>query len=336
MNKLAITALVIDIVTASAQSVFAEEQVKLVLDYAIQGQQSPIVFAQDGGFFAKAGVNVVVDRGYGSADAISKVATGAYDFAFADVGALIQFNGREDNHTKLVDVFQVYDVAPMVILALKTSTISMPTDLNGKRIASPPGASSRVMFPAFAAANKIDASSIQWIDVTPQLRETLLVQGKTDATTALITDLAGLRNLNVSESDLRVFRYSDYGVPLYGHGILTTSEFASKNPEIVKKVVKGVADALEASILDPSLPIKAIQKRDPLVEAGVERQRLDLVLESAVVTDHVRKFGLSAVDPVRMKSTVDIVKDSFKLTAIDPGSIYTADFLPPRSELMFH
>ncbi|MEA2957465.1 MAG: NitT/TauT family transport system substrate-binding protein, partial [Alphaproteobacteria bacterium] len=56
--------------------------VKLTLDFAIQGQQSPFVLAAEGGHFARAGVNVQVDRGYGSADAITKVASGAYDMAF--------------------------------------------------------------------------------------------------------------------------------------------------------------------------------------------------------------------------------------------------------------
>ena len=58
--------------------------VKFTLDFAIQGQQSPFVLAADGGYFSRAGVNVQVDRGYGSADTITKVASGAYDMAFAD------------------------------------------------------------------------------------------------------------------------------------------------------------------------------------------------------------------------------------------------------------
>ena len=109
--------------------------------FAIQGQQSPFVLAAEGGHFTRAGVNVQVDRGYGSADAITKVASGAYDMAFADIGALIQFNGRQAG-AKVVSVFQVYDAAPMLILSLKKSNITKPSDLAGKRLASPPGASS--------------------------------------------------------------------------------------------------------------------------------------------------------------------------------------------------
>jgi len=45
--------------------------VRLSLDFAIQGQQSPFVLGVEDGYFARAGVNVQVDRGYGSADATS-------------------------------------------------------------------------------------------------------------------------------------------------------------------------------------------------------------------------------------------------------------------------
>jgi NitT/TauT family transport system substrate-binding protein len=306
--------------------------VKLTLDFAIQGQQSPFVLAAEGGHFARAGVNVQVDRGYGSADAITKVASGAYDMAFADIGAMIQFNGKQAA-AKVISVFQVYDAAPMLVLSLKKSGIAKPADLAGKRVASPPGASSRVMFPLFAAANGLDPASIKWIDVTPQLRETLLVQGQTDATTALVTDLAGLERLGITENDLNIMRFSDYGVGLYGHVVLTTPEFAAKNPDTVKRVVKGVAEALKAAIADPGQSIAAIKKREPLVDEKVERGRLELVIRNAIVTDRVKREGLSAVDDARLKQTIDMVARTFNLAPIDPASIYRPEFLPPRAEL---
>jgi NitT/TauT family transport system substrate-binding protein len=306
--------------------------VKLALDFAMQGQQSPFVLAADGGYFARAGVNVQVDRGYGSADSIIKVASGAYDMAFADIGAMIQFDGKQGG-PKVISVFQVYDAAPMVMLALKKSNITKPADLAGKRVASPPGASSRVMFPLFAAANHLDASSIKWIDVTPQLRETLLVQGQTDATTALITDLAGLGHLGISLNDIDIMRFSDFGVALYGHGILTTPEFAAKNPDTVKKVVKGFVEALKASIADPAVAIAALKKRQQLVDESVERGRLDMVIKNAIVTDRVKQSGLGSVDPARMKQTIEMVSQTFKLPPLDAAAIYRSDYLPSAAEL---
>jgi NitT/TauT family transport system substrate-binding protein len=306
--------------------------VRLVLDFAIQGQQSPFVLAADGGYFARAGVNVQIDRGYGSADAVTKLVSGAYDMAFADIGALIQVNAKHVG-PHVVNVFQVYDVAPMLILSLKKSNIRTPGDLAGRRLASPPGASSRVMFPLFAAANGLDPSSVSWLDVTPQPREMMLVRGQTDATTALVTDLAGLEHLGIAESDLDIMRYRDFGVALYGHCILTTSDFAAKNPDTVRRVVKDFADALKAAIADPAVAIAAIKKREPLIDEKVERGRLQLVIDDAIVTDRVKRDGLGAVDPERMKQTIAMVAKSFNIPAADTSSVYSPDYLPPRAEL---
>jgi NitT/TauT family transport system substrate-binding protein len=306
--------------------------VKLMLDFAIQGQQSPFVLAAEGGHFARAGVNVQVDRGYGSADAIIKVASGAYDMAFADVGALIQFNGRQTG-VKLVDVLQIYDVAPMVILSLRQSNIRSPADLKGKRVAAPSGSASRTMFPVFARANGLDPASINWLDVTPQLREMLLVQRQADATTAFITDVPGLERLGVGDNDVSIMRYSDFGVRLYGNCIVTTPEFASTHADTLKKVIKVVVQAWKLAIADPDLAIAAIKKRDPLIDEKVERQRLDLVIKNAVLTDHVRREVLSAVEPDRMRETIDMVVKTFNISVVDPASVYRADFLPPRPEL---
>ena len=321
-------------VTGASMTVAQElPTAKLVLDFSIQGQQSPFVLAADGGYFERAGVKVTVDRGYGSADSIGKVATGTYDMAFADIGAMIQFNGRKQAGN-LISVFEVYDTAPMVVLALKKSGISKPLDLAGKKLASPPAASSRVMFPLFAAATKLDLSTIQWLDVTPQLRETMLVQGQADASVAFITDLAGLERLNVSDKDLNVMKYSDYGVSLYGHGILVKEEYAKANPEIVKKVVKGFVEALKASIKDPALPIAAIKKREPLITEAVEKTRLEYVINSAIVTDYVKKEGLGSVDTARMQKTIDTVASVFKLPAMDVKSTYSAEYLPAKGDLL--
>jgi len=306
--------------------------VKLTLDFTIQGQQSPFVLANEAGYFSRAGVNVQVDRGYGSADAITKVASGAYEMAFADLGALIQFDGRQDQ-AKLFSVLQVYDVAPMVVLSLKKANISKPSDLAGKRVASPPASSARVMFPLLAVANGLDPAAVSWIDVTPQLREMLLVQGQADATTALITDVPGIEHLGVADQDLIIMRYSDFGVALYGHCLLTTPEFAEKNPDTIKKVVKATVEAWKAAIANPDRAIAAIKKRDPLIDEKVERARLDLVIKNAILTDRVRRMGLGGVEPARLHQTIDMVAKTFNLPVLDPSSVYRADYLPPHADL---
>ena len=310
----------------------AATKLRLVLDYSIQGQQSPFVLAVDGGYFARAGVDVSVDPGAGSADAIAKVAAGAYDVAFADLGAMIQFDARHPG-SDLVSIFQVYDVAPMVVLTLKSSGIARPADLVGKRLASPPAGSSRTMFPVFAAATKIDPDSIHWLDVAPQLREAMLVGKQADATVALISDLAGIERLHIAPADLTIMRYADYGADLYGHAIVVKAAFAKAHPDLMKKLLSGFVNALKASIKDPDLAIAAIHTRDRLVLEPVERDRLQNVIDDAILTPHVKANGLSSVDPGRLAKTIAAIASTFKVPALEASSVYLPDYLPPTRAL---
>ena len=83
----------------------------------------------------------------------------------------------------------------------------------------------------------------------------------------------------------------------------------------------------------PTLAIAAIKKREPLVDEKVERGRLELVIRNAIVTDRVKREGLSAVYSERLQQTIAMVSKTFNLPAPDPASIYRPDFLPPRAEL---
>ncbi len=308
----------------------AAPDVRLVLDFAFQGQQSPFLLAVAGGYFANAGVSVQVDRGYGSADAIAKVASGAYDMAFADIGALILFDAKQGGAT-VISVLQVYDVAPMCVFARASAGIHAPRDLAGRRIAAPPGSASRVIFPVFAKANRIALDGISWVDVTPQLRETLLAKGQVDATTALITDLPGVRRLGIPDADLVVLQYKDYGVDIYGHALVTTPAFAAAHADQVRRVVSGAAAALQATIADPAKAIAALTARDRLADPALERARLDAVIRESIATARVKRDGLGAVDPARLARTIATIAEGFGVPALDAAALYRPDFLPPEA-----
>ncbi|MGH2401013.1 MAG: ABC transporter substrate-binding protein, partial [bacterium] len=58
---------------------------KFTLDFAVQGPQAPFIVALEKGYFAAEGITLTIDRGFGSADAVTKIASGAYDLGYADL-----------------------------------------------------------------------------------------------------------------------------------------------------------------------------------------------------------------------------------------------------------
>ena len=331
MFKATILALLLTLSPAFAPA-FAQSPMRMVLDWTPQGQQAPIVMAAEDGLFARVGIAAKVDGGAGSVDAITKVISGAYDLGLADIGSVMQFNARTQG-PKVFAVFMYYDVAPLIVMTLKKANIRTPADLAGKTMAGPQAASSRIMMPLLASVNHFDAASIKWTDVTPQLRDTLFARGEYQAVPGQITDIAAMPQLGLQEADITIIRYSDFGVDIYGHAVITTPAYAAAHPDIIRASLKAIAAGLQTAIRDPARAVAAEKKRDPLTDVTIERARLDLSLANSILSPRVHANGLSDVLPDRLQRTIDLVSEAFHIPPADPAQLYSAAYLPDRATL---
>jgi NitT/TauT family transport system substrate-binding protein len=318
-----------------AQAQGAPQNVKFAVDWAYQGNHAFWSMAIDQGIFKKYGLNVTMDRGFGSGDTIVKVASGAYDIGFADISPMIKFNA-EHPAQHLVAVYQVFDRTAAAVIALERSGIKTPADLAGKKLAAPDGDASRLMFPVFAKANNIDPKSVTWLSVAPNLREALLVKGGADAITGFTTtSIFNLIGVGIPRDKIVAMPFAKYGLDLYGSAVIVKPAFAAAHPDIVKAFVKATIEGEIATMKDEEAGMKSLLSRDPMFNVKLEKDRLDLLLHDNIMTPDVLKNGLGSVDPKRMQETIDVntqvydIKDPPKL-----ADVYTVDYLPPKSERM--
>lgn len=312
----------------------AETNIRFIIDWSFQGQHAMFTLPVDDGTFARLGLNVQVDRGAGSGDTVAKVASGAYDMGFADIYSMVRFNSQNPDH-RLIAVMMVDDKSALAVEVKASSPIKTPQDLNGKTLAAPVGDATRQLFPLFAAANHIDENSIKWINVSPELREPLLVRGEADAITGhLTTVMLNFANIGVKQSDIRTMPYVDFGVNLLGHAVVVKPEFAERNPDAVRNFILGATRGFNAMIKDPDAAVASIKKRDPLINPELEKSRIKMSLDYRMITENVLKNGVSNVDPKRLESSLKDVSAAFGIKTIPPASeVYTDRFLPPRSEM---
>lgn len=310
------------------------KNVRMVLDWAFQGQQSPYTLSVDDGTFASHHLNVTIDRGVGSGDTVAKVASGAYDIGQADLYSMVRFNGENPDH-QLVAVFMVNDKSALAVETLAKGPIKSPQDLNGKTIAAPLGDASRQLFPLFATINKIDQNSIKWINVTPELRETMLLRGQADAITGHVTTvMPNVRAINVPASDIRLMPYAQYGVELYGLALVVRPDYAEKNPDVIRDFIRGTVHGVNAMIKDPAAAVASVKKRDPLINDEIEKLRIKMTLDYAFITPNVMKNGMSNVDTARLERTIKQAASAFNMKATPAAAqVYTDRYLPPRADL---
>src|SRR5919108_2737711 len=126
----------------------APVDVKVALDWAFQGTVAMLLYGQDQGYFSQEGLNVTFDRGYGSADAVTKAASGAYSFALGDINSMVEFNAKNPDN-RLIAFFMKYNRPPFSVVTLVDRGITEPKGLEGRKVASNEGLAARRMFPLF-------------------------------------------------------------------------------------------------------------------------------------------------------------------------------------------
>ena len=310
----------------------AQTPIKFTLDWVFQGPTAPFLVALEKGYYKAEGLDVTMDPGQGSAGAVQRVATGAYQIGFADVNATIEYNAKNPGKEVLC-VFMAYDFAPFGVYALKKSGIKGPKDLEVKKLGAPVFDASFRLFPAFAKLNGI--SKWEHVNLTPQLREQSLVQGSVDFISGhYFSSMLDLKARGVKFDDIVAMRYVDYGMDVYGNGIVVGPDMA-KDEKAVKGFLAATLKAWKEVIADPKLAIAAAKKRDPLIDEALELERLQLSLQTNIITPYVKANGMGDVDPERFARSVKLVSEAFGLqTAPAADKVFTNKYLPPKADRM--
>lgn len=308
--------------------------VRFSLDWALQGPQGAFVLALDRGYFREAGLNVTMDRGFGSGDVPVKISAGAYDVGVADLNPTIRMK-LERPESDLFTPFIIHDATALAVMTLRRENIRTPADLVGKTLAAPESDAGRQLFPAFAKAAGFDPASVRWQSVTPQLREPMLAQGRVNAITGFITSgIFSLRGLGVAEQDIVTMLFSDVGADFFATSMITTRRWAAANPAAVTGLIRGLIRAQYDSLRDPGATIANLRRREPLTDVPLETERLRMALDRLTFTPRVRQVGFGQVDTQRLQRSIDAVRDAFGISRPLPASdIYDPSYLPPAADL---
>ncbi|WP_234815023.1 ABC transporter substrate-binding protein [Noviherbaspirillum denitrificans] len=313
-----------------------ETKVRFQLDWRFEGPSALFLVAKSKGYFAQEKLDVTIDAGNGSGNAVNRVASGTYDMGFADLAALMEFTANNPTAPgKPVGVMMVYNDTPAAVFALKKSGIKAPADLSGKKLGAPVFDAGRRAFPVFARANQLDASKANWVSMDPPLRETMLAKGDVDAITGFyFTSLLNLNARGIKDEDIVVMPYPNHGVKLYGNAIIASDTFIKQKPEAVKGFLRAFAKAAKDVMANPDEAIKAVKERDGLIDEKLELRRLKLAIAGSIATANAKAEGFGQVSPPRLSLMASQVSDAYATkTRVDPNAVWNAAFLPAKGEL---
>lgn len=296
--------------------------IRFINDWKWEGQAAPLLLSLDEGYFASEGLDVSLDKGTGSVDAIPKVASGEYEMGSADINSLITWRVQNPD-VDMKAIYIIYNSPPFAVLGRPSLGVMGPLDLEGRTLGAPAFDGAFAQWPAFVQANGIMEDRVDIKDVGFPVRETMLAEGDVDAITGFsFTSYISLRSKGVPDNDISLMLMSDFGLDLYGNAIIVNPAFAAENPSAVKAFLRAAIRGYQSTIANPTAAVEHVVSRLEDPDTEVELQRLVMAIGHHIVTDEVRALGLG-----------DVVDSRLEKSIVQLGSIHDFAQLPTVNDV---
>ncbi|MFK8082926.1 MAG: ABC transporter substrate-binding protein [Granulosicoccus sp.] len=303
--------------------------ISFINDWKWEGQAAPLLLSLDKGYFAQEALNVTLDRGTGSVDAIPKVASGEYQLGSADINSLIKWRA-ENPDVEMKAIYIIYNSPPFAILGRPSLGVTGPLDLEGRTLGAPAFDGAFAQWPAFVVANGILEDRVSIENVGFPAREPMLAAGDVDAITGFsFTSYITLQQAGVPDEDISLMLMSDFGLDLYGNAIIVNPEFAQQNPAAVRAFLRAAIRGYQETIANPAAAVEHVVSRVEDADPDVELKRLVMAIGHHIVTDEVRSLGLGGVVDSRLEKSITQL-DSIHSFAnvLTANDIFDHSFLP--------
>lgn len=323
--------------TGFAGAATAATPLRFMLDWRFEGPAALFLTALDKGYFREEGLDVTIEPGTGSRDAIPKIATGDFDAGFGDVNSLIRF--RDEKPTlDLKAVMMVYDRPPFAIIGRRSRGISNdPKSLEGKKLGAPAADGAFAQWPVFKKVNGIDDAKIKLENIGFPVREPMLASGELDAIFGFAhTSVVNIKARGVPADDIVTLLMADHGVELYGNAVIVSPKLLAEKPQAVRGLLRAITRSVRDVVADPDAAIAGVLQRNEGARPEIELERLKMVLDRYVMTPRVKANGFGGIDQVRWQKALDQIASTFPFKdRAKAGNAFAERFLPAEDERVF-
>ena len=252
------------------------DKISLPVGYIPNVQFAPLYVALEKGYFSDAGLDVTIDYSF-ETDAMALVGADKLKFAIVSGEQILLARAQQ---LPVVYTLAWYEDYPVGIAALKTSGISKPEDLKGKRIGVPVlSGASYIGLRALLEAGGLSEKDVT-IDVIGFNQVEALAAGQEDAVVVYVANEPV--QLNARGYEVNVMKVADY-LHLVSNGLLTNENTIRNDPDLVRRMTIATRKGIEFAAANPDETyeiclkyVENLSQADPVVQKAVLAESIAL------------------------------------------------------------
>lgn len=294
------------------------EKVTVPVGYIPNIQFAPLYVAMEKGYYKDAGLDVSLDYSF-ETDAMALVGADKLRFAFVSGEQVLLARAQQ---LPVVYTMAWYRNFPVGIAALKSSGISKPEDLKGKRIGVPVlSGASYVGMRALLDAGGLTEKDVT-IDVIGFNQVEALAAGTEDAVVIYIANEPV--QLRAKGYDINVLKVSDH-LQLVSNGLITNENTVKSNPDLVRRMSMATEKGIIYAAAHPDEAFEISKKYvENLAQADATTQKA--VLTESIAMWQIARPGFS--DPSGWVNMQKVLLDMGLISAPQTlESAYTNEFI---------
>jgi PAS domain S-box-containing protein len=274
----------------------ALEKVSIQLNWFHQFQFAGYYAAKEQGFFQELGLEVEL-REFNEKGAIEDyVLDGRAQYGINDSSLIV----AKSKGKPVVIVAQIFQHSPATLATLRSSGISTPFELAGKRILADSASESNAPIIAMLKQAGVDASEYTWLEENYQF--SALELGDTDAVLIYNTDEPF--RFNEENVDIFIIDPRDYGIDFYGDNLFTSETEVKSHPQRVQAIRRATIKGWKYALSHQSEMIELIFKKYNSQKKSIAHLTFEANEISKII---LAKFvPIGSVTKTRMEKTAEI------------------------------
>ena len=252
-NVISCLALILSLIISSQSWGQTLDKVSIQLNWFHQFQFAGYYAAKEQGFYKELGLEVELREFRGKEAIEDYVIDGRAQYGISDSSLIV----AKSKGKPVVIVTQIFQHSPATLATLRSSGISTPFELLGKRILADSVSENNAPIIAMLKQAGIDISEYTWLKENYQL--STLKNGGTDAVLIYSTDEPF--KFNEENIDIFIIDPRDYGIDFYGDNLFTSEAEVKNNPQRVQAIRQATIKGWKYALSHQTEMIELIAKK---------------------------------------------------------------------------